>query len=118
MPVSDKTAFFCNGYGLFFKTDKEGQSSLFATPWYEDEINIDIVTKILNSYIMHYYITATSVSIEGGYPCYQKNFIDKFTIPELSGTQLNDIRAIDGQELDMYLVTLYALNLSVPKRWR
>ena len=45
-----------------------------------DEIeNIDVVQKILNSYLMHYYISKTSISIEGGYPCYQKNFIEKFT---------------------------------------
>jgi adenine-specific DNA-methyltransferase len=30
--------------------------------------------KYLNSFVMDYYVTKTSVAIEGGYPCYQKNF--------------------------------------------
>jgi adenine-specific DNA-methyltransferase len=57
--------------------------------------NIDVVQKILNSCVMDYYVTKTSVSIEGGYPCYQKNFIEKFTIPEYNRLRkLNSIRSL------------------------
>ena len=32
---------------------------------------------------MDYYVKTTSVTIDGGFPCYQKNFIELFTIPEM-----------------------------------
>ena len=64
---------------------------------------------------MNYYITATSVAIEGGYPCYQKNFIEKFTIPYLDDEQINYIRNIsDDEELNAYLAEIYHINLPVP----
>lgn len=58
---------------------------------------------------------ATSVAIEGGYPCYQKNFIEKFTIPYLDDEQINYIRNIsDDEELNAYLAEIYHINLPVP----
>jgi hypothetical protein len=77
--------------------------------------NIDVVQKILNSCIMDYYVTKTSVSIEGGYPCYQKNFIEKFTIPELTEEEIETIRSLSNpQEIDEFLINKYQLNLPVP----
>jgi hypothetical protein len=74
--------------------------------------NIDVLQKILNSYVMHYYISKTSVSIEGGYPCYQKNFIEKFTIPTLSDTEVNILRSLNNkQEIDDFLVDKYQLKV-------
>ena len=75
--------------------------------------NIDVVQKILNSNIMHYYISKTSVAIEGGYPCYQKNFIENFTIPELSNDEIQLIRSLNcKQEIDDFLVNLYQLSIA------
>ena len=63
---------------------------------------------------MHYYISKTSVSIQGGYPCYQKNFIEKFTIPKFSEEELETLRALeDKNEIDDYLISKYQLNLFV-----
>ena len=60
-------SFFCNGYAI-----------------HNSDISLDVVQKILNSMIMDYYITRTSVFVEGGYCCFQKNFIERFGIPNLS----------------------------------
>ena len=72
-----------NGYGIYFDRDNSNTVSLFedATHSMSKEENILIVQKILNSILMDYYVSNTSVSIQGGFPCYQKNFIEKFTIP-------------------------------------
>ena len=113
--VEEHEAFFTNGYGLFFR-EPEIQG-LFNEP--VDPIskleNIDVVQKILNSYVMDYYVTKTSVAIEGGYPCYQKNFIEKFTIPELTEYEIALIRSLkDHKEIDEFLIEKYQLNLPVP----
>lgn len=107
--------FFTNGYGLYFREqENNGMSNDLINPITKEE-NIDVVQKILNSYIMDYYVTKTSVAIEGGYPCYQKNFIEKFTIPELTENEIVIIRGLkDTEEIDKYLLDKYQLNLPLP----
>ena len=64
---------------------------------------------------MDYYVSKTSVAIEGGYPCYQKNFIEKFTIPDLTQDELETIRTLkEKQEIDAFLITKYQLKLPTP----
>jgi adenine-specific DNA-methyltransferase len=113
--VEEEDAFFTNGYGLYFK--EQESASLFSNQ--NNTItkieNIDVLQKILNSIIMDYYVSKTSVSIEGGYPCYQKNFIENFSIPDLSEDEIEKIRKFSTQEeIDEYLVDLYHINLPVP----
>jgi hypothetical protein len=70
---------------------------------------------VLNSEMMHYYISKTSVSIEGGYPCYQKNFIEKFTIPEFSNYEISEFRTLSNQrDINLFLADKYQVNLPVP----
>ena len=77
--------------------------------------NIDVVQKVLNSYLMHYYVSKTSVSIQGGYPCYQKNFIENFTIPQFSNEEIRVLKSLnDKQEIDEFLIKKYQVNLSTP----
>jgi adenine-specific DNA-methyltransferase len=110
--VEESDAFFTNGYGIFFREEQKGD--LFAetvNPITKVE-NIDVVQKILNSHWMHYYVSKTSVSIEGGYPCYQKNFIEKFTIPELSEEDIKTLRFMsDKQEIDEFLGEKYQIKV-------
>ena len=102
--------FFTNGYGIYPR--KQLDNALFNHYAISLEENFDVALKILNSSIMNYYIKITSVSIEGGYPCYQKNFIERFSIPNLTETQINEIRKInDHKKLDSYLCNLYQINL-------
>lgn len=113
--VEEQEAFFTNGYGLFFREPEiKGLFDETINPISKLE-NIDVVQKILNSCVMDYYVTKTSVAIEGGYPCYQKNFIEKFTIPELTQEEINTIRNFSNpREIDEFLVEKYHLNLPVP----
>jgi len=118
MIAEDENAFFCNGYALYFKESKEDrtqQSSLFGKAIKQlcHIANFHILQRILNSYIMHYYVSKTSVSIAGGYPCYQKNFIEKFTIPDLTEEDLKFIDISENtRETDEFLIEKYHLNLS------
>lgn len=113
--INDEDAFFTNGYGTFFR-EQEANTLFFdnINPIAKVE-NIDVIQKILNSIIMDYYVRTTSVSIQGGYPCYQKNFIERFTIPEFSDSEIELLRnLIDKQEIDEFLIEKYQLNLPVP----
>ena len=113
--IEESEAFFTNGYGLFFREPEiQGLFNELVEPISKIE-NIDVVQKILNSCIMDYYVTKTSVAIEGGYPCYQKNFIEKFTIPNLSEYEIELIRNLnDAVEIDEFLIGKYQINLPVP----
>lgn len=112
MLINDEESLFCNGYGLRFKTNQKNmwENENHIT----DKKNSDVLIRILNSYVMHYYISITSVSIDGGYPCYQKNFIEKFTIPDISEKELFKMRELSVFEFNKYLIELYHLNVSIP----
>lgn len=113
--IEETNAFFTNGYGTYFKEPKT--NTLFPqliNPISKIE-NIDVVQKIFNSVIMHYYVSKTSVSIEGGYPCYQKNFIENFTIPNFSEDEIDLLRNLsDKEEIDNFLIEKYQLNIPTP----
>jgi len=115
--VEEEDAFFTNGYGIYFNSGKNKTTDLFSDfvhPLSLEE-NIDVVQKILNSYVMHYYVSNTSVSIAGGYPCYQKNFIEKFNVPNLTQGEVEEIRKMTIKEdIDYFLIEKYQLNLPVP----
>ena len=110
--VEEEDAFFTNGYGLYFKEQKNnGMFSELINPITKIE-NIDVVQKILNSYVMDYYVSKTSVAIEGGYPCYQKNFIEKFTIPDLTENEIEILRNLnDSLEIDEFLIDKYQIKV-------
>lgn len=110
---NDKETLFTNGYGIFFY--KNRPCSLFSSNLITLEENIDVLQKILNSFVMHYYVTKTSVSIEGGYPCYQKNFIERFSIPDFTIREISELRKMDNpQDIDDFLIEKYHLNLPSP----
>lgn len=76
------------------------------------DIDEDVLLKILNSNIMKYYIDNTSYSISGNYKCYQKKYVKKFSIPELSTDDILFIKKCDDKkELDKFLINLYNLIL-------
>jgi len=114
--VEDEEALFTNGYGIFFKELFNGHNLFGDNGHLLSKVqNIDIVQKILNSEIMNYYINKTSVSIEGGYPCYQKNFIEKFTIPEFTSLEVSKLRSLSNQkEINLFLADKYQVNLPAP----
>lgn len=92
---------FCNGYAVYLK------QSLHLFPIIQN-LDLDILSKILNSKIMEYYIKRTSVSIEGGYPCYQKNFIELFGIPNFTENEFKFLRDENNKEkIDEFLIKKY-----------
>ncbi len=99
-------ALFCNGYAIYLKNKED----LFSNA--KQKLNLNILGKILNSCVMDYYIKRTSVSIEGGYPCYQKNFIELFGIPNFTETEIQflDIET-DKMLIDDFLIKKYDVTI-------
>lgn len=91
--VDDEDALFCNGYAIF-------ENDLY---------NLNVLVRILNSHLMEYYVSNTSYSIEGGYYCYQKKYVERFSLPWLSEKELNYIQNASKEDLDKYLWSLYGL---------
>ena len=61
---------------------------------------------------MDYYIKRTSVSIEGGYPCYQKNFIELLGVPNFTPKELNFLNKESDQKIiDNFLIEKYDINI-------
>lgn len=117
--VPEKDAYYTNGYGIYFDKDGSNTASLFddLTHPMSKEKNILIVQKILNSIVMDYYITKTSVSIQGGFSCYQKNFIEKFSIPDFSQVEIEILSGLGEKEaIDEFLINKYQLKIPVPNR--
>ncbi len=115
--VPEEDAYYTNGYGIYFDRDHSNKTVLFEDSTHEmsKEENILIVQKILNSIIMDYYVSNTSVSIQGGFPCYQKNFIEKFTIPNFTKEELKLLNSLsDKAEIDEFLIKKYQVKISLP----
>lgn len=92
--LDEEDNLFCNGYAVFCKKHING------------------VQKILNSKIMEYYIKKTSVEIEGDYQCYQKNFIEKFSIPIFTEDEWIYLESEKNQnKINNFLIKKYKLNL-------
>lgn len=91
--IDNTDSLFCNGYAVFEN----------------DKFNLLLLQKILNSSVMDYYVRNTSYSIKGGYYCYQKKYIQSFSIPNLDNTQISRISELNGNDLNNYLWSLYDL---------
>lgn len=101
----DVESMFCNGYAIFLKQ----KADLFST---NRKIDLSTLAKILNSKIMDYYIKRTSVSIEGGYPCYQKNFIELFGVPNLSNEEIDFLKKEEDKNIiDNFLIKKYQIKI-------
>lgn len=102
----DENALFCNGYAIYM-ADTPG---LFSKV--EPQLDLSILRKILNSCVMDYYIKQTSVAIEGGYPCYQKNFIELFGIPDFSPDELNFLKNEENKaRINAFLIKKYGISI-------
>lgn len=93
--VDDRDALFCNGYAVF-------ENNVF---------DLTFLAKILNSFIMQYYVSNTSYSIEGNYYCYQKKYIERFSIPDFNETEKKYIQTASSTDVDALLIKKYGLIL-------
>lgn len=115
--VPEEDAYYTNGYGIYFDRDHSNKTTLFEDSTHEmsKEENILVVQKILNSIVMDYYVSNTSVSIQGGFPCYQKNFIEKFTIPNFTKEEIQILNSLDDKKkIDEFLINKYQVKISLP----
>ena len=94
--IDTSDSLFCNGYSVKPKNEKD--------------ISILLLQKILNSIIMDYYTKVTSFQIEGNYQCFQKNFIEMFSIPSLSDSDKVFILNNDN-DIDNFLCEKYGLDI-------
>ena len=60
---------------------------------------------------MDYYIRKISYVIQGGYYCYQKQFIRNFSLPELSLKEALELEKLDQKATDEFLIRKYDLEL-------
>jgi len=105
--VLEEDAYYTNGYGIYFNKE--------TSHFLSQERNIELVQKVLNSSVMEYYINSTSVSIQGGFPCYQKNFIETFTIPNFTREEISILKNLTNKiAIDEFLIDKYQLNIPVP----
>lgn len=110
LSVADEDAFFTNGYGIYLRQQNAGM--LGFNPLLREE-NLDVTARVLNSSVMDYYVHMTSIFIQGGYPCYQKNFIERFSLPELCEDQVLRLREADDVGFNEILWGIYALDRAV-----
>lgn len=110
----DQNSFFTNGYGIYLRSQEH---NLFGCNLMAMPENLDVMQKILNSIVMEYYVDKTSVAIEGGYPCYQKNFIERFSVPNFTDTEISELRSLNKtKDINDYLINKYHLKLPNPNR--
>ncbi|MDD6433745.1 MAG: N-6 DNA methylase [Ruminococcus bromii] len=91
--VDDEDALFCNGYAVFEN----------------DRYTLNVLQKVLNSRLMDYYVRNTSYSIEGGYYCYQKKYVERFSLPWFSESDIEFILGAPEEELNIFLWNYYNL---------
>ncbi|MCL4429724.1 MAG: hypothetical protein M1167_03120, partial [Chloroflexi bacterium] len=98
--LDDSDQLFCNGYSISTKP-----ATLF-----EPSLPIDFLARVLNSKIMYYYAKLTSFQIEGAYQCYQKNFIEKFGVPNLDTDAVNEVINKNQDQVDELLALIYGID--------
>ncbi len=91
--VDNEDALFCNGYAVFEN----------------DSYTLDVLQRVLNSRLMEYYVSNTSYSIEGGYFCYQKKYVERFSLPWFSESDIEFILKASEEELNTFLWNYYNL---------
>lgn len=94
-------SLFCNGYSV--KPKPTGD--LFGPA-----IDIRVLQRILNSKVMDYYTRLTAFQIEGGYQCFQKNFIERFSIPAISVSESSEIMSLHGEELEDLIARIFGIS--------
>lgn len=88
---------YCNGYAILEP----------------EEFSLEFLQKILNSIVMDYYIAHTSYALEGNYKCYQKKYIQNFSIPSFTEAERHYLsNETDGRAIDQFLITKYGLCFS------
>lgn len=86
IPVSGKllTKTFNRGPCFYFDESASLFSNGYAVKVVDARFDLRFVQSVLNSRVFDYYARLTSFEIEGDYQCFQKNFIERFCLPDIS----------------------------------
>ena len=60
---------------------------------------------------MRYYVSNTSYSIEGGYYCYQKKYIERFSLPFFNEEEKDFLKSSSQAKIDDFLLEKYEIQL-------
>lgn len=103
IPVKGKllTKTFSRGPDFFFDSSDSLFSNGYALTLLNNDFCIQYIQKVLNSKAFLMYSQLTSFEIDGGYQCYQKNFIEKFCIPNISFEM--QIRLLSDEKVEEFL---------------
>lgn len=95
MLEDSRQTLFCNGYAIL------------ESP----QFDLEILQKILNSVVMDYYVSKTSYAIEGNYKCYQKKYIQRFSVPQFTDDELTYLKnEPDMSSINQFLIEKYGLS--------
>lgn len=95
MLEDSRQTLFCNGYAIL------------ESP----QFDLEILQKILNSVVMDYYVSKTSYAIEGNYKCYQKKYIQRFSVPKFTDDELTYLKnEPDMGSINQFLIEKYGLS--------
>ena len=96
--VDETDSLFCNGYSI---------SPKVSTELFSETLEIRLLQRLLNSWVMDYYTRLTSFHIEGGYQCFQKNFIECFSIPQIEQSDKFQIMTLEGEERERLICKVF-----------
>ena len=100
--LDESDSLFCNGYSVEIR---KPQAQCLPP------LDLRVLQRILNSWVMDYYAKLTSFQIEGGYQCFQKNFIERFCVPEVTSNVAENIIRLNDLDLNEYVCDLFDLPL-------
>ena len=65
----------------------------------------------INSVVMDYYVSKTSYAIEGNYKCYQKKYIQRFSVPQFTDDELTYLNNEPNMSsINQFLIEKYGLS--------
>ncbi len=110
IPVKDKllTKTFNRGPCFYYDNSESLFSNGYALKTKLEKYELNFVQAVLNSKVFGYYAKLTSFEIQGEYQCYQKNFIERFCLPDLDKKE--QIKMSNSNKLDDFLVKYFELN--------
>lgn len=93
-------ALFYNGYAVYGLKNQD-----------VNDVDMQCITKILNSEIIDRFMHLTSYYIGGGYISYQKKYLSKVTIPALTARQKDElISSSDKERINRLLYDAYGID--------
>ena len=96
LAVNEKDTLIYCGYAMYTKND----------------LDYELLIKILNTDIMWFYLKNTSKNYSGGFKSFAKNYVKNFTIPKFDKSEIEKIRKTKNQEvLTRFLARKYGFSV-------